>query len=139
MKFTVEKLVRFAHTDPSGIVFYPRFFEMINNTVEDWFADGLGVSFAALHEEFSAGVPTVRTECVFLSPSRLGEVLTFTLGVSKIGRSSLDLVIEAHCAERQRLRASVTLVYTDVGKTALKSAPLPADLRAQIKRYRCDT
>ncbi len=138
MRFEVRRLVRFAHTDPSGIVFYPRYFEMINNTVEDWFADGLGVSFARLHSDYAAGVPTVHTECSFLSPSRLGEVLTFTLAVSRIGRSSLVLDIEAHCAEHRRVRATVTLVYTLVEDSRLESAPLPADLREQIERYRVD-
>ena len=31
-----EVLVRFAHCDPAGIVFYARYFEMINGVVEDW-------------------------------------------------------------------------------------------------------
>ena len=30
--------VRFQHCDPAGIVFYPRYLEMINQTVEEWFA-----------------------------------------------------------------------------------------------------
>jgi 4-hydroxybenzoyl-CoA thioesterase len=29
-----EVLVRFAHCDPAGIVFYARYFEMINGVVE---------------------------------------------------------------------------------------------------------
>ncbi len=135
MRFSVQRLVRFAHTDPSGIVFYPRFFEMINNTVEDWFADALGFSFARLHQEFSAGVPTVHTDCSFLSPSRLGEVLTFTLGVAKIGRSSIVLEIEAQGRERPCLRARVTLVYTRVEPGKLESTPLPPELRAAIERF----
>ena len=32
-------LVRFAHCDPAGIVFFPRYMEMFNNLVEDWCRD----------------------------------------------------------------------------------------------------
>jgi len=39
----------------AGIMFYPRFFGLVNETVEDWFAT-LGHSFAALHMEQRKGV-----------------------------------------------------------------------------------
>ncbi|CPO21707.1 4-hydroxybenzoyl CoA thioesterase [Bordetella pertussis] len=34
--FVSEVEVRFRHCDPAGIVFYPRYFEMINDFVEEW-------------------------------------------------------------------------------------------------------
>ena len=37
-QFATEILVRFQHCDPAGIVFYPRYFEMISQSVEEWFA-----------------------------------------------------------------------------------------------------
>ena len=47
--FTVERRVRFADCDAAGIVFFPRYFEMLNGVVEDWFAGPLGASFRELH------------------------------------------------------------------------------------------
>ena len=38
-----------ANATPPGIVFYPRYFEMLNATVEAFFAEGLGYSFARIH------------------------------------------------------------------------------------------
>ena len=35
--------VRFSHCDPAGIVYFPRYFDMINGVVEDWFAGTLGL------------------------------------------------------------------------------------------------
>jgi acyl-CoA thioesterase FadM len=70
-RFEEEVLVRWAHTDPAGIVFYPRYFEMINALVEDWFAGPLGCDFETLHGEFGTGVPTVSIECEFVRPARL--------------------------------------------------------------------
>ena len=39
--FTYEEKVLFRHCDPAGIVFFPRYFEMINDCVEYFFADTL--------------------------------------------------------------------------------------------------
>ncbi len=44
-QFEEEVLVRGAHTNPAGIVFYPRSCEMINAQVEDWFTGPLGCDF----------------------------------------------------------------------------------------------
>ena len=88
-RFEAEVLVRWAHTDPAGIVFYPRYFEMINALVEDWFAGPLGCDFETLHGEFGTGVPTVSIECEFVRPSRLGDRLVFELGVERMGRAAL--------------------------------------------------
>ena len=38
--------IRFAHCDPAGIVFFPQYLVMLNGHVEDWFTDGLGLSYA---------------------------------------------------------------------------------------------
>ena len=38
--------IEFNHCDPAGIVFYPRYFEMTNSVVENFFADVVGRSFA---------------------------------------------------------------------------------------------
>ena len=39
--FRTAYLVRFAHCDPAGIGFYPRYFDLFNSAVEDWFQTGL--------------------------------------------------------------------------------------------------
>jgi hypothetical protein len=57
MSFVLEMPVRFAHIDAAGIVFYPRYFEMLNATVEEWFAMRTGCAFAELHLERRLGVP----------------------------------------------------------------------------------
>ena len=43
--FISQVEVRFRHCDPAGIVFYPRYFEMINDFVEEWFDKGMGLPF----------------------------------------------------------------------------------------------
>ncbi len=38
--------VEFNHCDPAGIVFYPRYFEMANSVVENFFRDEVDYPFA---------------------------------------------------------------------------------------------
>ena len=114
MAFTTHRKVRFQHCDPAGIVFYPRYFEMINSVVEDWFEEVVQRDFNQLHVESGTGVPTAAIDTQFHAPSRLGERLTFELAVQTVGRSSLTLQITAYCGEQKRLTSNSTLVYVDL-------------------------
>lgn len=132
MPFTTEALVRFADVDPAGIVFYPRYFEMLNGAVEDWFAKDLGVDFAALHLGRRLGVPTVKLEAEFAAPSRLGDVLEFAITPLRLGKSSCTIEVAVRCGGELRFRAEVALVCMDLERH--KSAPWPDDLRAGIEK-----
>ena len=63
--FEREVLIRFGHCDPAGIVFFPRYYELLNAFIEDWFNDGLGVSYAALLGPRRVGLPTVQLQASF--------------------------------------------------------------------------
>lgn len=104
--------IEFNHCDPAGIVFYPRYFEMTNSVVENFFADVLNCSFARMMEDRS-GVPTARIEVNFHAPSRLGERLDFALDVTKIGTTSIGFRIVAHAGGIDRLTADLALVNVD--------------------------
>lgn len=114
MAFTTQRKVRFQHCDPAGIVFYPRYFELINSVVEDWFEEVVQRDFNQLHVESGTGVPTAAIDTQFHAPSRLGERLTFELAVQAVGRSSLTLQIIAYCGDQKRLTSRSTLVYVDL-------------------------
>ena len=57
--FQVEYPIRFSHCDPAGIVYFPRFFDLLHHAMEDWFTHGLGERFSALVMEKGLGTPTV--------------------------------------------------------------------------------
>jgi 4-hydroxybenzoyl-CoA thioesterase len=131
--FETDILIRFAHCDPAGIVFYPRYFEMVNQTVEDWFAGPLQRSFRELHDHYGVSVPTGRMEADFHRPSRLGEVVRFSLQVERIGRSSADLLIRAVCGEEARATYRLVLVFVHLA--TLRSKPWADDLRARMETF----
>jgi acyl-CoA thioesterase FadM len=85
--------ISFKHCDPAGIVFYPRYTEMVNDVVEHWFRHGLGCDFATLHGPRAIAIPVVKLQIDFSSPGFLGETLESELVVSRLGISSLSLRI----------------------------------------------
>jgi 4-hydroxybenzoyl-CoA thioesterase len=134
MIFIVPIQVRFAHCDPAGIVFYPRYFEFFNTVVEDWCEHGLGSSFREMHMQLGYGLPTVHVECSFLKPSELGETLQAQLSVNKIGNTSLHIEINLFGADAvQRVATKMVVVLMDM-KTR-KAIPLPEQLRQKIQSY----
>jgi 4-hydroxybenzoyl-CoA thioesterase len=127
-----EILVRFAHCDPAGIVFYPRYLEMFNDLVEDWCRDKLGIPFTELISG-GKGLPTARIEVDFLAPSRMGDVLQASLLVRAIGRSSIRIEILLQGPERRdRVRGKVVLVMTDANCSGL---PIPDDVRTRLSQF----
>jgi 4-hydroxybenzoyl-CoA thioesterase len=132
MKFTRDTIVRFEHCDAAGLIFYPRFFGLVNDTVEDWFAR-LGHSYKSLHVDQRKGVPTVRLESEFVGPVRIGDMLHQSLGVDSIGNSSLNLKHIAAIGDRRVARFDQTIVFTDLA--TMRAEPWPADLRAAITEF----
>lgn len=124
--------IEFNHCDPAGIVFYPRYFEMTNSVVENFFNDVVGRSFASMHLGAQNGVPTVAIGAEFFAPSRLGDKVLFSLEVEKIGRSSVGVVIEGRGGEELRLRVRLTLVWID----GMKAAAWPEEMRARLAAYK---
>ncbi len=135
--YRADILVRFAHCDPAGIVFFPRYLEMFNNLVEDWCRDELGVSFAEIHQQRGWGLPTVHLDVDFVAPSMLGDVLTATLAVRRIGTSSVGLAIVLSGPDGgERVRGNSVLVLTDAATK--RPSPIPADLRARLAVFHAD-
>jgi 4-hydroxybenzoyl-CoA thioesterase len=131
MTYRREIQIEFNHCDPAGIVFYPRYFEMTNSVVENFFKDEIGRSFASMHVEAQNGVPTVKIEAEFLAPSRLGDMVLFSLDVLQIGRSSVTVRISGAAGDQARMRATLTLVWID----GMKAAAWPAQMRAQLEAH----
>lgn len=124
--------VEFNHCDPAGIVFYPRYFEMTNSVVENFFAEALDYPFARMMAE-RHGIPTVRIEAEFRAPSRLGDRLGFALEVARLGRSSVGFALGAEAAGEQRMAAKLTLVWVSPEG---KASAWPEALRARFAAFR---
>jgi 4-hydroxybenzoyl-CoA thioesterase len=132
--FYSERLVRFSHCDPAGIVFFPQYFIMFNGLVEDWFNQGLGLDYARYITEHRLGFPVVNLACDFISPSTIGEKITLGLKLEHLGKSSLKLGINCCYKGQERVRANLVLVAMDLDKA--KAMPIPDDLRLLMTGFK---
>jgi 4-hydroxybenzoyl-CoA thioesterase len=131
--FESSKPIRFHHCDPAGIVFYPEYFVLFNELVEDWFNEGLGINFATYHTRARRGVPAVHVDCDFIAPSAVGEMLRLRLGVKRIGTSSLTLAIEAGVGDEVRVRATLVVVHASLD--TMRAVPFSSELREKLARF----
>jgi 4-hydroxybenzoyl-CoA thioesterase len=125
--------VGLAHCDPSGIVFLPRYYEMIHIVVENWFDEALDWPMGQMQGNDRAGLPFVNVETSFPSPSRLGDRLTWRLNVLDIGRSSMKLSITAQCGIDTRVRCTASVVLSDLG--VLHARRWPDQIRARAEEF----
>ena len=134
--FLKTEKIRFKHIDYAGIVFYPRFLEMLNDLVEDWFAEALDNPFHKMHE--THGIPTVDLKVQFKNPARLDQVLMKKLWVKNIGFASILCGFQFEDEEgKTTLSGEVTLVNVafNSDKNDIKAEPFSAAMKAKIQQY----
>jgi 4-hydroxybenzoyl-CoA thioesterase len=131
--FYSDTLVRFSHCDPAGIIFYPHYFVMFNGLVEDWFNHALEVNYAHFITTRRLALPMVNIQCDFLVPSKIGEVITLTLKLERIGNSSMTLAIRALFDGVVRVKAQQTLCVFSFATNG--AVPIPDDLRQRLTDF----
>jgi 4-hydroxybenzoyl-CoA thioesterase len=136
MKFTKQEKIRFKHIDYAGIVFYPRFLEMLNDLVEDWFEEALERPFSKMHE--TNGIPTVDLKVQFKNAARIGEILTKSLWVIHLGEASVTCGFRFEDATGKTcLEGEVTLVNVGISddRGTIKSETFNEDMKGKISKY----
>lgn len=136
MEFVRAYTIRFSHCDPAGIVFYPQYFVLLNDHIEDWFAQALNCDFRTLHEDRRLGVPTVHIDCDFTGPSRLSDTVDITLEITRLGNASVTLAREIRCGAevRVRLRQVLTCLDMDTGR----ATAWPEDFVSAMQAFLAD-
>jgi 4-hydroxybenzoyl-CoA thioesterase len=131
MSFSYRTPLRFAHCDPAGIAYYPRYFEILDAAVEDWTEVALGVSRAAMHRDMALGTPMVSLTASFAAISRHGDLLDVGIVVNEVGRTSVTLAATVTCGGEVRFGVNFKIVLMD--QTRMKATPWPDDWRARLE------
>jgi 4-hydroxybenzoyl-CoA thioesterase len=146
MQFIKQEKVRFQHIDYAGIVFYPRFLEMLNGLVEDWFEEALHRPFSKMHDPRQSrtgqgqtnGIPTVDLKIQFKNAARLGEILTKKLWVKELKNSSILCGFQFENESNNLvLEGEVTLVNVKIqeDRQSIKAEPFSEEMKEKIKKY----
>jgi 4-hydroxybenzoyl-CoA thioesterase len=131
--FVSEKLIRFHHCDPAGIVFYPQYFILFHELLEDWFNRGLGLNYADLISKERRGLPTAHIDCDFRIPSKIGDTVQMQLAVKRVGNTSITLSVSVRGGTQVRVTANQVLVLISLEDGAV--LPIPPPLRERFERY----
>jgi 4-hydroxybenzoyl-CoA thioesterase len=136
MIFTKQEKIRFKHIDYAGIVFYPRFLEMLNDLVEDWFEEALDRPFSKMHE--TNGIPTVDLKVQFKNAARIGETLSKKLWVAELKSSSIVCGFQfTNQEDKTVLEGEVTLVNVKIqeDRQSIKAEPFNEEMKEKISKY----
>jgi 4-hydroxybenzoyl-CoA thioesterase len=125
--------VMFQHCDPAGIVFYPRFFEMMNEVTERFFSDAVGWPFSRMHAIDRRGIPSVSARLDFHAPARLGEIMDWSMWLTRLGRSGATLAYAAEVTGRHVLSGEAAIVHTDLD--AMSSLAWQAEVRSVLESH----
>ena len=129
----VEKVVRFAHCDPAGIVFYPRFFELMQEATEDFFRDAIGMPFDRIVTTDGIVMPAVSLDVRWHAPSRLAETLAIDVGIARLGTASIDFAYEMSCNGERRMSARTKQVQTR--RETGRATPIVEPMRSRLMRH----
>jgi 4-hydroxybenzoyl-CoA thioesterase len=135
--FIKQEKIRFQHVDYAGIVFYPRFLEMLNCLVEDWFEEALDRPFSKMHE--TNGIPTVDLKIQFKKAARLGEILTKKLWVKNLGSASILCGFKFEDQHGKTcLEGEVTLVNVafQENKNDIKAEPFNEEMKKKLEKFK---
>ena len=131
-RFEATRVLRFGDCDPAGIAYYPRYFDLLNGVVEDWWIS-MGVPWKVLFGERRIGLPTVRFEIDFRAPAFLEDELRFVLSVKRIGSKSVELDHIVQRGASTLWQCAQTLVATSLDTH--RSIAWPDDLRAVLAEF----
>ena len=138
--FIKQEKIRFKHIDYAGIVFYPRFLEMLNDLVEDWFEEALERPFSKMHE--TNGIPTVDLKVQFKNAARIGETLTKKLWVKELKTSSIVCGFQFENQNKQTvLEGEVTLVNVKIqeDRQSIKAEAFNEEMKEKISKYKINS
>ncbi|MBK8977868.1 MAG: acyl-CoA thioesterase [Planctomycetes bacterium] len=134
-EFQVRYRLRFGDVDEAGIAYYPQLLHLCHCAMEDWWADGLGKSYAAVMHEERYGLPAAHLDVDFVAPVRYGDEPLVHVGVLELGRTSVRLAIWMTRDDGTLLcRARIRTVGVDMD--TLRPVPIPAHWRSAFERFR---
>ena len=109
-----------------------RYYEMLSDTVEDWFSDEVGVPFPAMFAAEGVSTPTVRLATTVRELPALGEAIAMNLSVARLGTSSITLDVRLTRDADVLVRTEQVLVTAL--RDPMRAVPVPDDIVAGIER-----
>ena len=129
--FTYQITVKMHDTDAAGILFFGHQFKMMHDAYEA-FLEKIGFGFAVLLKEKKYFVPIVHAEADYKQPLFVGDLLTISVYLERVGDSSFSMLYRL---KRQgELVGSGKTVHVSIDKKTKKKISLPEEVRKALKK-----
>jgi 4-hydroxybenzoyl-CoA thioesterase len=128
--------IEWGDCDPMGIVFFPRYFAIFDDSTAYLFEAVLGLNKFRLNQAFDfAGFPLVDARARFLIPSRYGDDVVVESTIGEFRTSSFDVV---HRLTRsgelavEGFETRVWVVRDPADPNRMRSQPIPPEVKARF-------
>lgn len=120
------KKVGFAQVDAAGVMFFARAFELFHLAYEDFMAH-INLDLHKMFLEKGTALPVVHSEADYKKSIKLGEIVTISLSIKKIGTRSYTIEYDVFGEDNLLKITGLTKhVYVD---NSFKSASLPTEMK----------
>ena len=133
-RFCTEFRVRWMECDAQGIVFngaYLGYLELA--TAEYWRNLGIGIYHLPRSGFFDLAV--VKTTIEFRAPALVDEIVEAYVIVTRIGNSSMDMRMELHRPEPEKLLTTIDAVYVGFDAATGTSRRVPDEFRGLVAHF----
>ncbi len=127
--FTHPLRVRWAETDPQGVVFNGHYLTYLDVAVTE-FMRVAGLTYPERLEELGVDMLLVRSEVDYRGPARFDDELTLRVSDAFAGNTSFTLLIDI--LRGDELLAAGKLVYVTVGTADGEPVPVPGLMRDRL-------
>ena len=126
--------IQWGDCDPMGIVFFPRYFAIFDDSASMLFERALGATkFELLGRYHFHGFPLVDIRARFLVPSRFGDDVVVESGVAEFRRSSFDVQHRLLKSGELAVECTETRVWTAKDADGrMHGTPVPQEVRANF-------
>jgi len=129
--------IQWGDCDPMGIVFFPRYLAMFDDSTHYLFERALGINkFKAMLVYDFAGMPLVDVRARFLLPSRFGDDVDIESKVGEFRRSSFVVEHRLRKGDALAVECFETRVWIrrhPDDPNAMQSQPVPDDVKAKFE------
>lgn len=125
MAFTHTIRLRLSHTDAAGVAFFVQPL-VLHHTAFEALLDEVGCSVASILRERKWAMPIVEASVQQTAPLHVGDDVTFTFALEKLGKSSL-IVVSTMTKGAGIVVGRCRTVHVAIDATGA-STPLPAEL-----------
>jgi YbgC/YbaW family acyl-CoA thioester hydrolase len=132
--FEVRDRIRWADSDPMGIVFYGAYVRLIGVAESEMFR-ACGLPVRTLRLERGVWMPRKALHLEFHSAAELEEEVIVQAWFARIGTSAITMRFEFYRASDRAHRASGSLSVVSMERESMRPRPLPEDVKAILARF----